>query len=123
MKNLKDMDIDLRIEAKNRIKGNRNAIMFCYRNTNTRTPDDTITALVERIGYDAAIETVAELVNCVGEWDGRISRKVREWANSIETAANSEELEMCHVYSNEIHSAHVDQIACSMMKYIKSKGD
>lgn len=117
MKNLKAMELDARIEARNKIKDNRKTLLSCYHSTQEQAPSDTIAALVEHIGYTEAVETVAELVNCVGSWDGRISRKTREWAGSIETAASSEELEMCHVYSGEIHSTHVDQIADAMMKY------
>ena len=84
---------------------------------NSNTPSETVEKLVKAIGYAAACETVAEQVNAVGDWDARISRESRQWAASVVTAANADELADMSIYSGKIHSAHVDQIAKAMAAY------
>lgn len=97
---------------------NREALTQAYTETRNNKPSETIDRLVCVIGYAAAVETIAEFVNNVGEWDGRISRTNRQWAQSIETAATREELEARCIYQpNSIHPAHIDQLAAAMQNY------
>ncbi len=116
MKNIKSMELIARREAVKTIRNNREIIITAYNDTRTATPTDTVNVLVELIGIETAAEIVAELVNSSGEWDGRISKTVRTWANSIQTAATKDELEMSGVYSGTIHPAHVNEIGYAMMK-------
>lgn len=116
MKNIRNMELTERREAVRTIKTNREIIGDCYSATRSATPADTVNALVERVGFKTAVETVAELVNSISEWDGRISRRIRTWAASIETAATPDELEVCHIYGSSIHSAHVNEIGYAMME-------
>ena len=50
---------------------------------NTDRADETVAALVEKIGYEAAVEIVAAMVNAKGSWDERISNKNRAWAADL----------------------------------------
>lgn len=97
---------------------NLRTVIEVYQNTREKTPAETVAELVNRLGYDVARETVAELVNTVGSWDGRISSAVRNWAQSVETAATRDEMEARSIYTpSEIHSCHIDQIAEAMREY------
>ncbi len=102
--------------AKQTVKANFKKLIAAHQqNVN---PADTITELVKAIGYTAAVKTVAELVNCTSVWDGRISCTSRQWAESVEEAATSKELEAAYIYApSEIHPAHIDQIARAMQNY------
>ena len=83
-----------------------------------RSRAETVAAIVKQIGYDTAREAIAEIVNTVGEWDGRIWPSSREWAATIETAATRDELEAKNIYQPaEIHPAHINQLAQAMSKY------
>ena len=93
-------------------------VVNIYCETSDRTPAETVAAIVERLGYDTAREAIAEIVNSVGEWDGRIWPSSREWAATIETAATRDELEAKNIYQPaEIHPAHINQLAQAMSKY------
>lgn len=88
-----------------------------YYNNNER-PDQTAERLVAALGYDAALMTVAEIVNSVGDWDLRISGINRAWAAGIDTAATREELREAGIYQpSEIHPAHIDSLASAMRRY------
>ena len=80
------------------------------------TPAQTVAAFVESVGYEAAVEIVASLVNR-SAWDGRISRRCAEWANAQENSWDEEACSRLSIYTNRIHMAHLDQIAAAMMKY------
>ena len=80
------------------------------------TPAQTVAAFVESVGYEAAVEIVASLVNR-SAWDGRISRRCAEWANTQENSWDEEACSRLSIYTNRIHTAHLDQIAAAMMKY------
>ena len=80
------------------------------------TPAQTVAAFVESVGYEAAVEIVASLVNR-SAWDGRISRRCAEWANAQENSWDEEACSRLSIYTNRIHTAHLDQIAAAMMKY------
>ena len=80
------------------------------------TPAQTVAAFVESVGYEAAVEIVASLVNR-SAWDGRISRRCAEWANAQENSWDEEACSRLSLCSDHIHKAHLDQIADAMMKY------
>lgn len=80
------------------------------------TPEQTVAAYVEAVGYEAAVEIIASLVNR-SAWDGRISRRSAEWANAQENSWDEEACSSLSLYTNRIHMAHLDQIAAAMMKY------
>ena len=73
-------------------------------------------AFVEAVGYEAAVEIVASLVNR-SAWDGRISRRCAEWANTQENAWDEEARSRLSIYTDRIHMVHLDQIAAALMEY------
>lgn len=76
---------------------------------------DAINALVSDIGEDNARYIIAVMVNAKGSFDGRISDKVRSWAATI--APSEDELRQAGIYyCDDIHPAHMDQIASQFMK-------
>lgn len=100
------------------IRKNFETIITIYNETHNSKPSDTVAALVDALGYDTAVVTVAELVNTVGDWDLRISDKNREWAGNVSEAASRDELREMGIYTpSAIHPAHIDQIADAMRKY------
>lgn len=111
-------EITARREQIKNTRANIKTVVNIYCETSDRTPAETVAAIVERIGYDTAREAIAEIVNTVGEWDGRIWPSSREWAATIETAATRDELEAKSIYQPaEIHPAHINQLAQAMSKY------
>lgn len=111
-------EITARREQIKTTRANIATVARIYCETSDRTPAETVAAIVERIGYDTAREAIAEIVNTVGEWDGRIYPSSREWAATIETAATRDELEAKSIYQPaEIHPAHINQLAQAMSKY------
>lgn len=97
------------IEHKKEIRNNRAALVEAHQNNDT--PAATVAALVSSIGYDAAAEIIAAMVNVKGIWDQRISTKNRAWAAEI--AADFLGNDFVY-YCDEIHPAHMDQIADAM---------
>lgn len=111
-------EIAARREQIKTTRANIKTVVNIYRETSDRTPAETVAAIVERLGYDTAREAIAEIINTVGEWDGRIWPSSREWAATIETAATRDELEAKSIYQPaEIHPAHINQLAQAMSKY------
>lgn len=111
-------EIAARREQIKTTRANIKTVVSIYRETCEQTPAETVTAIVDRLGYDTAREAIAEIVNSVGEWDGRIWPSSREWAATIETAATRDELEAKNIYQPaEIHPAHINQLAQAMSKY------
>jgi hypothetical protein len=97
-----------------KLRTNRAALVEAHRSNNT--PADTVNALISSIGYDAAAEIIAAMVNAKGEWDGRLSRNSRAWA-AAQNAPDCAALDaMCVWYCDEIHPAHMEQIAEAMQK-------
>lgn len=75
------------------------------------TPEEAASILRGMIGHRETILAVAELVNTVGNWDGRVSARVRSWASGIEGAASPDELKAMGVYQpSEIHPAHIENL-------------
>lgn len=111
-------EITARREQIKTTRANIKTVVDIYRETIGQTPAETVAEIVAALGYDAAREAVAEIVNTVGEWDGRIWPSSREWAATIETAATRDELEAKSIYQPaEIHPAHINQLAQAMSKY------
>lgn len=111
-------EITARREQIKTTRANIKTVVNIYCETSNRTPAETVAAIVERLGYDTAREAIAEIVNTVGEWDGRIWPSSREWAATIETAATRDELEAKSIYQPaEIHPAHINQLVQAMSKY------
>lgn len=111
-------EITARREQIKTTRANIKTVTRIYRETSDQTPAETVAEIVAALGYDAAREAVAEIVNTVGEWDGRIWPSSREWAATIETAATRDELEAKSIYQPaEIHPAHINQLAQAMSKY------
>lgn len=111
-------EITARREQIKTTRANIKTVARIYCETIKQTPAETVAEIVAALGYDAAREAVAEIVNTVGEWDGRIWPSSREWAATIETAATRDELEAKNIYQPaEIHPAHINQLAQAMSKY------
>ncbi len=111
-------EIAARREQIKTTRANIKTVVNIYSETSDRTPAETVAAIVERLGYDTARESIAEIVNSVGEWDGRIWPSSREWAATIENAATRDELEAKSIYQPaEIHPAHINQLVQAMSKY------
>lgn len=110
-----------RTERREQIKATKahlETVVEVFKATREETPAATVAELVNRLGYETAREAVAELVNTVGEWDGRIYEYVREWAQSVETAATHDELRSHDIYQpGDIHPAHINQIGEAMREY------
>lgn len=99
-------------------RARKNVLRDVYLATWEGSPADTVAELVDRLGYDAARETVAELINMVGDWDGRVWDYVREWAQNVPNAASREELDSHGIYQpTDIHPAHINQIGQAMRDY------
>ena len=115
------MNATERTERREQIKATKahlETVVEVFKATREETPAATVAELVTRLGYETAREAVAELVNTVGAWDGRIYEYVREWAQSVETAATREELEAYSIYQpGDIHPAHINQIGEAMREY------
>ena len=74
------------------------------------TPEQTVARLIASIGYDRTVGMIATLVNSIGDWDERISRRNRDWSKTVENALDQEAARDCYIYQR-MHSCHVDQIA------------
>ena len=83
------------------------------RETGTK-PTETVKEYISAVGKETAAAIIALMVRRVS-WDGRISRDAKEWAASIaipEDLAKRED----DAYSEKIHTAHLNQLACAMPK-------
>lgn len=100
---------------KKEIKHNFTVVALAHKTTITEGPEATVDAIIGVLGKADASVTIAEIVNTVGEWDGRISSNVRHWASTKADAATKEQLDSAGIYQPEIHPAHINQIATAMM--------
>lgn len=94
------------------------ALETAYRATMDKTPADTVEALTEAIGADSCKTIIATLINRYA-WDGRINRRVAEWAKG-DPNAYDEAVAVEHWFSTTIHLAHLNQIAEAAMKMQKT---
>ena len=104
--------------ARKAIVANVKAFERIYAATREETPCNTVDSLVNEIGYAAAVEVVASMVNRLA-WDGRISNHAKAWASAQENAWDAEASNRIGIYSDRIHPAHLNQIAEAMMAYTK----
>lgn len=81
-----------------------------YNQTRELRVNDTVKAYVDAVGLDAAISTVATLVNIYSPFDGRIFPSVRQWAESCPNAWDEYACERMGLHT-QIHCAHLNQIA------------
>ena len=86
-----------------------------YEKNIQRTPADTVAAYISAVGYDLASVIIASLVNRCS-WDGRISHSSNEWAKSVPDAYDEEATDLLRLSCDEIHRAHLDQIAHAMSR-------
>ena len=78
------------------------------------TPEHTVKAFVDQVGYATARFVIASLVNR-SAWDGRIYPNVSAWA-SEQDALDEEAARDAMIYTS-MHMAHLNQVAQAMMKY------
>lgn len=98
-----------------KIREHRAALVAAHQASTT--PAETVAALVAQIGQESAAYIIASMINAKGDWDGRISSTVRAWAAADEIPTQ-QQLDDARVwYCDEIHPAHMDQIARAMMEY------
>lgn len=98
------------------LKGNIAAAIEAHADNRRNGPVATIAALVDRLGYSAAVDTIAAIVNCVGAWDGRVSDRNRAWAAGL--APDRDSLRAAYIFlPSEIHPTHIDQLAAAMARY------
>lgn len=102
--------------ARKAIVANVLAFERVYVETRKGTPNNTVDFLVNAIGYAAAVEVIASMVNRLA-WDGRISNYAKAWASAQENAWDEEASNRIGIYSDMIHPTHLNQIAEAMMTY------
>lgn len=82
-----------------------------YVRSTTNRPTDTVALLIDKIGVDDAKRIVALMISCKGDWDTRISRTNRMWADTVEPSADEIATACMLFYCDEIHPSHMDMIA------------
>ena len=70
---------------------------------------DAVKEFVKQVGSDAAVQTVASLVNR-SAWDGRISSANANWAKAVEESWDEDAMVRMGAYC-KMHMAHLDQTA------------
>ena len=70
---------------------------------------DAVKEFVKQVGSDAAVQTVASLVNR-SAWDGRISTANANWAKAVEDSWDEDAMVRMGAYC-KMHMAHLDQTA------------
>lgn len=98
-----------------------NAVIEAYEATRDGKTADTVNRLVETMGREGAAVAVASVVNAVSLHDGRISDRVREWAQGVEGAPSNEDLRAVGIYGVDswMHSAHVDNLGEAMRRWLR----
>ena len=80
-----------------------------------RTPKETILECIQELGKEKTEIIIATLVNYHG-WDGRISRRAKEWAAAVPMAYDEKAAGKLGLYTCRIHMSHLDQLAREMAK-------
>lgn len=93
----------------------REQLVAVFNETRDIGPKKTVEILIDRIGYDRAAAAIATMINVIGEWDGRIDNRNREWAKTIDDAMDREAARNYGLYCS-LHSCHADQIASEMRR-------
>lgn len=96
-------------------QNDRETMKTVYDETRDLGPKKTVKTLIDRIGYDRAAATIATMINVIGEWDGRIDSRNRDWAKTINDAMDREAAQNYGLYCS-LHSCHADQIADEMRR-------
>ena len=115
------MDPETRFPLRDEIRADVKTLETIYGESVSagQPPRETVRAFIEKTGFSRAVAAVGTLVNR-SAWDGRISRKNKEWAAGLVNAWDEETASHMHVYTNNIHMAHLDQIADAMRKAEKA---
>ena len=108
-------DRDAWIEEYRSIHGDLKLLEEAYGETCTQKPSDTIKLCYDRIGEARTKTVIASLISYHG-WDGRISAHAKRWATTIADAFDTPAAERISFYTNRIHMAHLDQLACELAK-------
>ena len=84
------------------------------------TPENTAKKIIKALGKKRAKEVITALVIAKGDWDQRIFPENRNWAKN-NSNMNSEEINKKYdfFYRDEIHPAHMNQIAQEFIKIEK----
>lgn len=110
------MSIDL--QRRKNIREDMKTLVEVYDETREMTPEDTVKRLVERLNEEKAKDIIAIMVVAKGEWDQRISRASYAWAVERVCPHTREELMAAGIfYCDDIHPAHMGQIADVCRKY------
>lgn len=88
-----------------------------YAETVTGTPSETIATAAAKIGIDRVRAIIASLV-ASRQYDGRISRETRAWAETVDDALDAEAARWAWLSCDAIHSAHLDQLARAARDYV-----
>lgn len=108
-------DCHATIAWRNALRADRKALEGIYSECNT--PAETIDRAAAIMGIDRAREVVASLINRIADYDGRICRSSKEWAQTIPGALDAAAAERMRLYSDTIHPAHLDQLARACKDY------
>ena len=100
----------------NAAKARRQTLIETFEETRNATPDETVTALIEKLGHTEAREAICELIAQTSEHDGRISWQSREYGD--DTALPVEWLRDSYMPIDCIHPAHRDQIALAAIEQL-----
>lgn len=108
--------LSLNPETVKRIRANQKTLVDIHKSSDT--PKDTVDRFVESVGYYEAVETIATMINSIpNHWDGRISDANYEWAiKNTAICAMGDPIRASFHKTDDIHSAHLDQIATAMRK-------
>lgn len=119
-------EIEIYRKKQHEIQDRRDAVINAYQSSREGTPEETLNALIDKLGYSQAMIAIAECVNSTS-LDGRIYDDVAVWAAEVEGATSSKELDERHFYgmTSWIHPAHLNQIgqAAMMLYWKRSKDD
>lgn len=80
------------------------------------TPKETVGHFTEMVDYDEAVELIAQAVN-LRSHDGRMSWENVTWAEDFTNKGKGREDWI--VGLDDIHPAHLDQIATALRRYFK----
>ena len=108
-------DRDAWITECREIRAAANALKKIYSETVTGKPADTLDQCYAAIGEHMTKVIIASLIN-QSAWDGRISKRAIVWANTIDDAYDKEASDIAWLYCENIHRAHLDQLACEIAK-------
>lgn len=92
-------------------KNSLEALITAHNDSNS--PKATVEATIATIGYEMTEAIIATITNAKA-WDGRISDANKEWAAKVDECLTKQTADKFCLYSDDIHPAHLDQIADAM---------